>query len=279
VDVEEWSAGVLGEHVPPLSRASGSEVYAGTGLVLKVHAPGTDAAALDHRLRAAALLAPLLTPARPCHLAAPDGRLATLWPRVAVLDPDAPPAPARWRRLGALLARLHGAPAAALPGLPPARPARRLARAVSRLAERGAAEQVVRGQADRLLGLPLGAGTAVVHGDWHLGQVGWRPAGPVLLDVDELGAGDPAWDLARPAGFWAAGLLADAAWEAFLGGYREAGGTGVPATGDPWGRLDRPARWAVLVAAANALTGHLACSEEERTALIEACRDMSRSTP
>jgi len=73
--------------------------------------------------------------------------------------------------------------------------------------------------------------TTLVHGDWHLGQLGrlsvtrrW-----LLIDVDDLGVGDPAWDLARPAGFWAAGLIPDDDWAAFLQSYRAA----VP-PGDPW---------------------------------------------
>ena len=45
--------------------------------------------------------------------------------------------------------------------------------------------------------------TTLVHGDWHLGQLGRLSATVpwTLIDVDDLGAGDPAWDLARPAGF------------------------------------------------------------------------------
>ena len=40
----------------------------------------------------------------------------------------------------------------------------------------------------------------LVHGDWHLGQLGRRSATTpwMLIDVDDLGVGDPAWDLARP---------------------------------------------------------------------------------
>jgi hypothetical protein len=45
-----------------------------------------------------------------------------------------------------------------------------------------------------------------------LGQLGWRLGALVLIDVDDLGVGDPAADLARPAGFWAAGLLPDGDW-------------------------------------------------------------------
>jgi aminoglycoside phosphotransferase (APT) family kinase protein len=90
----------------------------------------------------------------------------------------------------------------------------------------------------------------LVHGDFHLGQLG-RRAGPwVLLDVDDLGAGDPAWDLARPAGFWAAGLIPDDDWAAFVDSYRDACGAALPA-GDPWPVLDPFARAAVVQAAAH----------------------------
>jgi hypothetical protein len=51
--------------------------------------------------------------------------------------------------------------------------------------------------------------------------------------VDDLGVGDPAWDLARPAGFWAAGLIPDDDWAAFLQSFRDAEGPAVP-PGDPW---------------------------------------------
>ena len=47
----------------------------------------------------------------------------------------------------------------------------------------------------------------LVHGDWHLGQLARVDAEWRLLDIDDVGLGDPAWDLGRPAGFWAAGLL------------------------------------------------------------------------
>jgi aminoglycoside phosphotransferase (APT) family kinase protein len=89
-----------------------------------------------------------------------------------------------------------------------------------------------------------------VHGDWHLGQIG-RQCGPwLLIDVDDLGVGDPAWDLARPAGFWAAGLIPDDDWNTFLEAYRGADGPAVPA-GDPWPVLDPFARAAVIQAAAH----------------------------
>ena len=61
------------------------------------------------------------------------------------------------------------------------------------------------------------------HGDLHLGQLVRHPAphGPWrLIDVDDLGLGDPAWDLARPAAWYAAGLLPPGRLDRFLGAYR-----------------------------------------------------------
>ena len=101
--------------------------------------------------------------------------------------------------------------------------------------------------------LPRASPTALVHGDWHLGQLARVDGGWRLLDIDDVGLGDPAWDLGRPAGFWAAGLLGDEQWRAFLDGYRASGGPGVPPDGDPWPRLDLPARCAVFVAAVREL--------------------------
>ena len=85
------------------------------------------------------------------------------------------------------------------------------------------------------------------------GQLGRRsPTAPwTLIDVDDLGLGDPAWDLARPAGFWAAGLIPDGDWTTFLVAYRDAGGAALPpAPADPWPVLEPFARAAVVQAAA-----------------------------
>ena len=93
----------------------------------------------------------------------------------------------------------------------------------------------------------------LVHGDWHLGQLGRRSAHEpwLLIDVDDLGIGDPAWDLARPAGFWAAGLIPDAGWTTLIDTYRDAGGAALPPSpADPWKVLDPFARAAVVQAAA-----------------------------
>ncbi|MFJ9432297.1 phosphotransferase [Streptomyces sp. NPDC101490] len=106
-------------------------------------------------------------------------------------------------------------------------------------------------------GLPESHGPRLLcHGDFHLGQlvrdVRSESAGPWrLIDVDDLGLGDPAWDLARPAAWFAAGVLPPEVWSRFLGAYQEAGGPAVGA--DPWARLDLPARALTVQTAALAL--------------------------
>jgi aminoglycoside phosphotransferase (APT) family kinase protein len=115
--------------------------------------------------------------------------------------------------------------------------------------------------------------TTLVHGDWHLGQLGRRSetAPWLLIDVDDLGVGDPAWDLARPAGFWAAGLIPDEDWAAFLESYRDAGGRAVP-PGDPWPALEPFARAAVVHAAAAGIAH--GDDDETQSVLRTACTRM-----
>jgi aminoglycoside phosphotransferase (APT) family kinase protein len=117
-----------------------------------------------------------------------------------------------------------------------------------------------------------GRPTTLVHGDWHLGQLGRRAGTWVLIDVDDLGVGDPVWDLARPAGFWAAGLIPDGEWAAFLEAYRDAGGPAVP-QGDPWPVLDPFARAAVIHAAASGVAH--GDDDETQSALLAACARMA----
>lgn len=252
-------------------RPDHSDVFLCAGVAVKLHRDGTDAEELGRRL--AVMAQPDVEPVwvQPLGyrvLAAPGGRVATLWPRVTVLSTlDKPP----WEDAGRLLARLHRAPLSANPPAPGGR--RSLAAAVTRLRQldgtAGDRESVAAGFEQRhdldrpLLGrlAELGghldeqlaglATTAWVHGDFHLGHLAhtilrrsWK-----LVDVDHLGAGDPAWDLARPAAFYAAGLLDAASWGRFLDAYRAAGGPAAGASGDPWPRLELPARAAALVAA------------------------------
>ncbi|MGL5809074.1 MAG: phosphotransferase, partial [Nocardioides sp.] len=114
----------------------------------------------------------------------------------------------------------------------------------------------------------------LIHGDWHLGQLGRLGAEWRLIDVDDLGLGDPATDLARPAAWWAAGLLDDSAWSCFLNAYRDSGGPGIPRAGDPWQALDLPARAATVVAASGALSRPGTETEDIVAALVEACAGM-----
>jgi aminoglycoside phosphotransferase (APT) family kinase protein len=224
---------------------SGAEIVVDGDVVYKLHRPGTDPRALTTRLRIAAesgsLLSPLdIVPERV------DFRLRTRWPRVETVVPQPESLP--WADAGRLLAQLHGESITVR--MPPHGWPHRLRRML-----RATDDDTVRRAA---AGLPLEvwrAGspnrpTTLVHGDWHLGQLG-RRSGPWLLnDVDDLGIGDPAWDLARPAGFWAAGLIPDADWRTFLDAYRDAGGPAVP-QGDPWPVLEPFARAAVVHAAAH----------------------------
>ena len=231
---------------------------AGTpSLVTKLHPPGTDPQALRERLRVAVRCAELLSPVSTEPEAVGDQWL-TRWPRIEMVAQD--PVGLPWAQAGALLARLHREPLGDF-RVPHGGPAR-LARALSRLGT-GPVGDVIRRAADRLE-FPAGP-MRLAHGDFHLGQLGQDGQQWLLLDIDDLGAGDARWDLARPAGFWAAGMVPDADWRAFLRGYREADGPALPES-DPWPALDSFARAAVITAAANHPDDEL---------LVAACARMS----
>ncbi|MGW3562845.1 phosphotransferase family protein [Streptomyces sp. NPDC000941] len=296
--------GPVGEPIVLADRRDATVIRHGS-VVAKAHDPGTDRDELAVRVRVAGhprcagiLLPPLGGPE-----ALPGGRAVTLWPYGEPVSPEHPEA-APWAEAGALLARLHSVEPAALPGpLPPMRGPAKAARAVARLRRSGAgaaeggagaaAEAVLRawgalpGWARGEGAAPQGGG-ALCHGDLHLGQL-VRSAGSsehptparwLLIDVDDLGLGDPAWDLARPAAWFAAGLLAPDDWERFLEAYRAAGG---PAAGerqeDPWARLDVPAR--ALTVQISALALAKAAREgrpldEAEESMVEACLRIAR---
>lgn len=249
-----------------------SLVVASADRVTKTHAAVNPAALVD-RLAAiqreplAALWLPPLAVVRPTLEGDP---IVTVWPRVEVLAPDGP---LPWGELGELLARLHALPVPE--GAPDHGGRTRLTRVVTDLRAYGDGWIWLAELAEDLLAHPPERRDAWVHGDFHLGQVGRRGGRWCFLDPDDVGVGDPAWDLGRIAGFWAVGLLDDEAWAAFIHGYREAGGRGVPAAGDPWPSLELAARAAVVIAAAR--YAGCAHSEPATPALLDACRRMAQS--
>ncbi|MDO0928581.1 aminoglycoside phosphotransferase family protein [Streptomyces sp. TG1A-8] len=258
------------------------------GTVAKAHAPGTVPAELSLRLATAArlpdvLLAPLAPVPTPLH-----DRLVTFWPYGGPVDPDDPDA-APWEAAATLLARLHRTPP---PGpLPPMRGPGKAAAAVTRLraalgpAPHPAGPPVLRAWAAlpawARAEAPMPGPPALCHGDLHLGQLVRHPAagGPWrLIDVDDLGTGVPAWDLGRPAAWYACGLLPPEEWTRFLTAYRAAGGPAVPADGDPWPALDVPARALTVQGAARAVGRALAADralDEVEQALVDACARMA----
>ncbi|MFC7923447.1 phosphotransferase family protein [Streptomyces cinereoruber] len=271
-------------------REDGTVVRHGA-LVVKAHAPDTDPEAHRARLALAArpdvadvLLSPLpLPPAAPEVL---GGRPVTAWPYGPPVDPGDPDA-APWEEAARLLALLHRTPLPPGADLPPMRAPLKAALAVDRMRrsapDHPAAATVLAawGTIPTELTAPGNTPHLLCHGDFHLGQlVRLGPSSPTpstpppwrLIDVDDLGLGDPAWDLARPAAWFAAGILPPEVWSRFLGAYQEAGG---PAVGtDPWIRLDVPARALTVQTAALALAKSTAEDrplDEVEEVMIDTC--------
>ncbi|WP_433225073.1 phosphotransferase [Microtetraspora malaysiensis] len=248
---------------PPRNSEAGVVVVRVGDVVVKAHPEGTPEADLRVRLDLAGRLPGLML--APLGVERLGARIVTIWPAGEPLTPadledgdDRAP----WAEGARLLARLHARP------LPPVLPAAggpaRLARAVAALDGHRDVPPAIRA-AYRMLPWsgehrPVRPGPAVgaepratlVHGDWHLGQLVRIGAAWTLIDPDDLGHGDPAWDLARPAAWFAAGLLATTAWDRFLGAYLAAGG-GAVSRDDPWRELDLPARALTVQLAATAV--------------------------
>ncbi|MFI6732166.1 phosphotransferase [Nonomuraea sp. NPDC050451] len=248
-------------------------------VVVKAHSRRDDVESLRIRLRGAASAAVtgvMLAPLDPQVLSV-AGRAVTVWPAgrpVAQEDPDSAP----WEEGARLLARLHAVPLTLLPGLPAAGGPARAARAVGRMSGDGPVEQLIR-RAFKELPEPDPLPGLLTHGDWHLGQLVRRDHW-LLIDVDDLGVGDPAWDLARPAAWYAAGLLDPAVWERFLGAYLASGGPALGRGDDPWRRLDVPARALTVqlaaVAVVNAERDGRELDEVEHS-LVESCNRIVRA--
>ncbi|MCB8903293.1 MULTISPECIES: aminoglycoside phosphotransferase family protein [unclassified Streptomyces] len=262
-------------------------------LVAKAHAPGTDAEAHRARIALAAhpdvreVFLPPLPISTPGDL---DGRPVSMWPYGSPVDPADPDA-APWEEAAMLLALLHRTPPPAGPAgrLPEMRAPVKAALAVDRMRRTApghpAAATVLaawRSIPDRVA--PDGP-RLLCHGDFHLGQLvratgpAESPGGPTpppapwrLIDMDDAGLGDPAWDLARPAAWFAAGILPPEIWSRFLGAYQQAGGPAVGA--DPWIQLDVPARALTVQTAALAVAKSTAEGrplDEVEDVMIDTC--------
>ncbi|SNS65571.1 Phosphotransferase enzyme family protein [Actinomadura meyerae] len=227
------------------------------------------------RIRLAATLPDLLLGPAGAPLTV-DGRTVTI---ASYGDPVDPNQALPWEEGARLLAALH---AEAVPADAPhwGRPTR-VARLISQVGEGPAPDAVkrafatlpawIRGEEDE----PPARTQHLIHGDWHLGQMvrardgRWR-----LIDIEDLGRGDPAWDLARPAALYSAGVLHPDEWTRFLGAYTAAGGPAVPAQGDPWTSLDIPARSLAIQIAATCV---ISAERDDRAldgpeqAMIDAC--------
>ncbi|POM22894.1 Phosphotransferase enzyme family protein [Actinomadura rubteroloni] len=242
-------------------------------VVVKLHQADRETGpALARRLDAARALPGIaLAPLGPPRYA--DGRAVTVWPYGEPVPPEAPP----WTEAGRLLAALHRSPVPA--DAPPWGRPGRVARVVGRLAP-GPETDVIRRAFATLPAwirddtAPPTAGRVLIHGDWHLGQMVRTETGWLLIDVEDLGVGDPAWDLARPAALYAAGVLAADAWTAFLDGYGPSPDT------DLWAALDEPARaLAIQIAATcvqSAREGDRDLDDAE-TAMVDACARIIRA--
>jgi hypothetical protein len=283
-----------------LARHDDTVVVAFGDVVLKTHRAGLDPGLVARRAAVATRLPELLTPLAlpgaglPPYVVVLDGRAVTAWPRGATVDrtdPDAAP----WREAGALLARLHRHPVGAAAGLV-AGGRERVVRAVAALRAPGG--PVERGEPDALAvhaaaatlepwthaaaPWPLGRHEpCLVHGDVHLGQLvtppdALAPGALVLLDVDEVGVGVPAWDLARPAAWFLCGLVDGSDWSAFLDGYADADGPLLRPGRDLWAELEPAARALTVQTAARVVVAAAGGPLDTPAQwLVDACRSIA----
>ncbi|WP_240434562.1 aminoglycoside phosphotransferase family protein [Streptomyces sp. YIM 130001] len=259
-------------------------------VVAKAHAPTADPLRLTARIAVAArpALAGVTLHPLPAPVTALEGRPVSCWPYGAPVDPTAPEN-APWSVAGTLLARLHRTDVSRLPGpLPSMRGPRKAAAALNRmrLTGDGPAAKAVEQAWSALpawarADAPMPGPPALCHGDWHLGQLVRttdETASWLLIDVDDLGLGVPAWDLARPAAWYASGLLPAEDFARFLDAYRAADGPAVPPADDPWPALDVPARALTVQTAATAVAKAAAGSrelDEVEEALVDSCSRMA----
>ncbi|MFI9388107.1 phosphotransferase family protein [Kutzneria sp. NPDC052558] len=240
--------------------------------VVKAHHHGVDGRALANRIRLAAHpdLRGILLPPKESAPTAVGDRWVSVWPLGDPVTDDPDTAP--WAEAGGLLARLHRVDPSRLGAIPVAGTPARLARAIALLPESPDAATVL--SAWRTVSA-LEPGYHLVHGDWHLGQLVRYRGRWQLIDVDDLGLGNPLWDFGRIAAGYAVGVIAQRGWEKFLAGYRAARGPAVPRTGDVWPCVDAVARAFVVYTAATALTADRPMDDVDR-AVLAACRRMTR---
>ena len=278
--------------------ATGTFVVRMGDAAVKIHPADSDPRQLQSRFRIASGLPDLFLPPiakQPMNI---QGRIITVWPYRPTIKPDRPDE-VPWEASARLLAQLHLARPAESP-LPAQQMPASVLDALTRLAAtpdellaalgvprwargavNGAASVLPAWALDRWARPAPGRPSALIHGDWHLGQLvkATTPAGEHadpwrLIDIDALGAGDPVWDLSRPAMWLLAGIISPADWRDFLHSYCDAGGIAVPSDGG-WHILDPAAQAAAVQAAASALA-RAARSEEPlddvANAFLEACR-------
>lgn len=103
--------------------------------------------------------------------------------------------------------------------------------------------------------------TSLVHGDWHPGQVVRSSNQLKLIDCDDVGLGNPMWDLARVAGWSLAGVISHEVWTSFFNHYAAARQLTNQQIETVWQNLELPARAATILSAA---TGVIHAEKEQR---------------